>query len=62
MSEDHMIPETSVEEQSSRVGWFASGFLVAAVMIGLLLFTDGFFGGNDTEAMADTPEKIIEAK
>ena len=62
MSEDHTIPETSVEEQSSRVGWFASGFLVAAVLIGLLLFTDGFFGGSGVEAMADTPDKIIEAK
>ena len=46
MAEDRTLPEISIEEKSSRMGWFASGFFVAALLIGLLLFTDGFFGGN----------------
>ena len=62
MSEDHIVPEISVEAASSRMGWFASGFMAAALLIGVLLFSDGFFVGNGTEAMADTPGTIIEAK
>lgn len=61
MSEDDTNSGGSVEARSNSIGWFASGFFVAAVLIGLLLFTDGFFG-NGTEAMADTPETIIEGQ
>lgn len=62
MPDDDSITEVSIEEASGRVGWFASGFFVAAMLIGLLLFTDGYFDSIGPAALADVPDTIIEGK
>ncbi len=62
MSEHDTSSEIPVEVGSSRMGWFASGFLVAALLIGTLLFSDGYFGGQRAADTADTSGAIIEAQ
>lgn len=60
MSDQENVSELSTGAASGRLGWFASGFSVAAILIGMLLFSDGYFAG--TSAMADVPDTIIEGK
>ncbi len=57
LSDDEITGSTG-----NRWAWFASGFAAAAMLFGLMLYSDGYFGGNTSAPSADIPGTIIEGK
>jgi hypothetical protein len=56
------MPDDIAENTGNRIAWFASGFAAAALLCGILLYSDGYFGKNNSVATADVPGTIIEGK
>ena len=44
MSDQNTMPDDIAGNTGNRIAWFASGFAAAALLCGILLYSDGYFG------------------
>lgn len=49
-----------VKEGSSGAGWFLVGALIVALVGGLWLYNEGFFGGRDADVEITLPKVDVE--